>query len=149
MSDWISVNEKLPPDRKSVLAWAPRYNNVFALILRDGTWCEWSAGSTREFPDADYGPVTHWMEMPEPPCEDDGCDNVNHPSHYNMGGIEVIDAIQAWGFGEGFNRGNAIKYIARAGRKDPETELEDLRKARWYINEEIWRLNMGKDDKTE
>ena len=34
-------------------------------------------------------------------------DNVNHPAHYNMGGIEVIDAIEAWGFGEGFNRGNA------------------------------------------
>jgi len=76
-------------------------------------------------------------------------DAVEHPSHYNMGGIEVIDAIEAWGFGEGFNRGNAIKYIARAGRKDPETELEDLRKARWYINEEIQRLNMEKEDKND
>ena len=76
-------------------------------------------------------------------------DAVNHPAYYSGGGIEVIAAIEAWGFGEGFNRGNAIKYIARAGRKDPETELEDLRKARWYINEEIRRLNMGKEDKTE
>lgn len=47
--------------------------------------------------------------------------NVNHPSHYQMGGVEVIDAIEAWGFGEGFNRGDAIKYIARAGRKNPES----------------------------
>lgn len=67
-------------------------------------------------------------------------DAVNHPSHYNMGGIEVIDAIEAWGFGEGFNRGNAIKYIARAGRKDPAKEVEDLKKARFYIDAEIMRL---------
>ena len=65
---------------------------------------------------------------------------VDHPSHYTMGGIEVIDAITAWGFAEGFNRGNAIKYIARAGRKNKEAEVEDLRKARWYIDEEIRRL---------
>ena len=74
-------------------------------------------------------------------------DAVDHPSHYNTGGIEVIDAIEAWGFGEGFNRGNAIKYIARAGKKNPETEIEDLRKARWYINEEIKRLVMQEDKK--
>ena len=66
--------------------------------------------------------------------------NVEHPDHYNVGGIEVIVAIEAWGFGEGFNRGNAIKYIARAGRKDPTTEIEDLKKARWYIDAEIRRL---------
>lgn len=67
-------------------------------------------------------------------------DAVEHPSHYNMGGIEVIDAIEAWGFGEGFNRGNAIKYIARARRKDPAKEVEDLKKARFYIDAEIKRL---------
>ena len=67
-------------------------------------------------------------------------EHVNHPSHYNSGKIEVIDAIEDWGFGEGFNRGNAIKYIARAGKKDKEKEVEDLQKAVWYINEEIKRL---------
>lgn len=72
-------------------------------------------------------------------------DSVNHPSHYNMGGIEVIDAIEAWGFGEGFNRGNAIKYIARAGRKDPAKEVEDLKKARFYIDAEIRRLEKQHD----
>ena len=71
-------------------------------------------------------------------------DSVNHPTHYNMGGIEVIDAIEAWGFGEGFNRGNAIKYIARAGRKDPAKEVEDLKKARFYIDAEITRLEKEK-----
>lgn len=68
-------------------------------------------------------------------------DAVNHPNHYNMGGIEVIDAIEAWGFGEGFNRGNAIKYIARAGRKDPDKEVEDLKKARFYLDREIQRIS--------
>ena len=67
-------------------------------------------------------------------------ENVNHPSHYNVGGIEVIDAIEAWGLGEGFNKGNAIKYIARAGHKDAAKEIEDLEKAAWYINREIERL---------
>ncbi|MBM4686229.1 DUF3310 domain-containing protein [Rhodococcus hoagii] len=39
-----------------------------------------------------------------------------------------------------FNRGNAIKYAARAGAKDPAKELEDLHKAKWYIDREISRL---------
>lgn len=76
-------------------------------------------------------------------------DAVEHPSHYNMGGIEVIDAIEAWGFGEGFNRGNAIKYIARAGRKDPAKEVEDLKKARFYIDAEITRLEQKEDNHVE
>lgn len=65
---------------------------------------------------------------------------ISHPSHYNMGSIEVIDAIEEWGFGEGFSKGNAIKYIARAGRKNPDTEIEDLRKAITYLEFEIERL---------
>lgn len=69
--------------------------------------------------------------------------NVNHPSHYKRGGIEVIDAIEAWGFGEGFNKGNAIKYIVRAGHKDPDAEIEDLEKAKWYLEREIERLKSG------
>lgn len=75
-------------------------------------------------------------------------DSVNHPAYYSGGGIEVIDAIEAWGFGEGFNRGNAIKYIARAGRKDPAKEVEDLKKARFYIDAEINRLER-EDAKSE
>lgn len=61
---------------------------------------------------------------------------VNHPPHYNAGGIEVIDAIEAWRLG--FSTGNAVKYIARAQYKG--RELEDLRKARWYLTREIERL---------
>ena len=65
-------------------------------------------------------------------------DIVNHPSHYTYGKIEVIDAIEAWGLN--FHRGNAVKYIARAGKKDPTKEIEDLKKAEWYIHREIQRL---------
>ena len=69
-------------------------------------------------------------------------DMVNHPSHYTCGKIEVIDAIEAWGLN--FHRGNAVKYIARAGKKDPTKEIEDLKKAEWYIHREIQRLEKGK-----
>ena len=60
------------------------------------------------------------------------------PSHYTDGKIEVIEAIEAWKLN--FHRGNAIKYIARAGKKNPEKEIEDLEKAVWYLKREIERL---------
>ena len=65
-------------------------------------------------------------------------DVVNHPSHYTDGEIEVIDFIEDKGLN--FHRGNAVKYIARAGKKDSEKEVEDLQKAVWYLNREITRL---------
>lgn len=69
------------------------------------------------------------------PVADAAHDTVNHPPHYNTGGIEVIEAIEAWGLG--FHLGNAVKYIARANHKG--SRLEDLRKARWYLDREIER----------
>ena len=63
-------------------------------------------------------------------------DIVNHPPHYTVGGIEVIDFIEAKGLG--YNLGNVVKYIARAGKKG--STLEDLQKARWYLNREIGRM---------
>ena len=69
-------------------------------------------------------------------------DNVNHPSHYTDGKIEVIDFIEDKGLN--FHRGNAVKYIARAGKKDPAKEIEDLQKAVWYLNHEIGRLQKTK-----
>lgn len=74
-------------------------------------------------------------------------DNVNHPSHYTYGKIEVIDAIEDWGLN--FHRGNAVKYIARAGKKDKFKEVEDLEKAAWYINREIERLKRLKEEDCE
>lgn len=61
-------------------------------------------------------------------------DPVNHPSHYTGGkGPEVIETTR-W---MSFNRGNAVKYICRAGKKDPDKEIEDLEKAIWYLNDEL------------
>lgn len=70
-------------------------------------------------------------------------DNIN-PKYYK-GKVEVIDAIEAWGLN--FHRGNAVKYIARAGKKDPTKEIEDLKKAEWYIHREIQRLEKERKDK--
>lgn len=67
---------------------------------------------------------------------DQPTDPVNHPQHY--GGdttYEVIKVITAWNLG--FDLGNVTKYVARAGKKDPTKELEDLHKARFYINHRI------------
>lgn len=67
---------------------------------------------------------------------------VDHPAHY--GGdttYEAIKVIEAWRLG--FCLGNAVKYIARAGRKGSEPPLDDLRKARWYLDRELARLERG------
>ena len=60
---------------------------------------------------------------------------VDHPSHYNTGKIEVIDFIEDQNLN--FNLGNAVKYISRAGKKDPKKFREDLEKAIWYLNREL------------
>lgn len=62
-------------------------------------------------------------------------DNVNHPSHYTSGNIEVIDFIEDQKLD--YHLGNAVKYISRAGKKDPAKIVEDLQKAVWYINRKI------------
>lgn len=59
--------------------------------------------------------------------------NVEHPPHYNTGKIEVWDAIVDWQLD--FLLGNVVKYVARAGHKGPE--IEDLKKAREYLNKKI------------
>lgn len=67
-------------------------------------------------------------------------EQVDHPPHYGGGDdpYEAIKVIEAWSLG--FCLGNAVKYIARAGRKNPELHLQDLRKARWYLDREIAKL---------
>ena len=68
-------------------------------------------------------------------------DNENagtQPSHYTDGGIDTITCIDAKGLN--FCRGNAVKYISRAGKKDPAKEIEDLEKAVWYLQREIEKL---------
>lgn len=67
-------------------------------------------------------------------------DAVNNPAHY--GGkdnpYETIKVIHAWQLG--FNLGNTVKYISRAGKKDGAKLVEDLRKAAFYLNYEIEML---------
>ena len=89
-------------------------------------------------------------EMHEPPKEKflyksidilQNNDVVNRPAHYTDGKIEVIDFIEDKKLG--FCLGNAVKYIARAGKKDPTKEVEDLKKAEWYINRRIKEIEEG------
>jgi hypothetical protein len=65
---------------------------------------------------------------------------VDNPEYY--GGkdnpCEAIKVIEAWGLG--FCLGNTVKYISRAGKKDKSREIEDLEKARWYLDRHINRL---------
>ena len=69
-------------------------------------------------------------------------DMVNHPEHYTDGGIETIDFIEAKKLP--YHLGNAVKYVSRAGKKNPEKTIEDLQKAIWYINRYISLLESGK-----
>lgn len=68
-------------------------------------------------------------------------DVVNHPKHYtsNPSGIECIQVTENFNF----NLGNVIKYVWRSGLKDDA--LQDLEKARWYLNREIERITKIKE----
>lgn len=64
-------------------------------------------------------------------------EQVNHPEHYGGGdnpyeAIKIIEALNL-----NFHLGNTLKYISRAGKKEPEKVLQDLRKAAWYLDREI------------
>ena len=65
-------------------------------------------------------------------------DMVNHPSHYTSdpSGVECIDIVRH----RNYNIGNAIKYLWRAGLKNEDKHIEDLKKAIFYITDEIKRL---------
>jgi transposase len=62
-------------------------------------------------------------------------DPVNHPAHYKAGGFETIDFIEAKDLN--YRLGNVVKYVSRAGKKDSDP-LVDLKKARWYLDREIF-----------
>lgn len=68
--------------------------------------------------------------------------NVNHPDHYQSDKMEVIDVIEA--FELNFHLGNVIKYIARVDKKG--NDLEDLEKAKWYLQREINNRHKQQDD---
>lgn len=62
---------------------------------------------------------------------------ISKPPHYTAGSIECLEYIFDQGFGRGFCLGNAIKYITRAGLKSEDTEIQDLMKAREYLDRYI------------
>lgn len=74
------------------------------------------------------------------PRQGETVDNVNHPSHYKIGGIETIDFIEAKKMN--YNLGNVIKYLTRADHKG--NREEDLKKARWYLDREIMSQHISK-----
>jgi hypothetical protein len=71
---------------------------------------------------------------------------VNHPEHY--GGeenvYEVVKVCEAWGLDKDAYLFNVVKYVARAGKKNPEKELEDLKKSLWYLERKINNLKLNK-----
>ena len=95
-----------------------------------------------------------WRETPSPILRNSvnkalhnqifGADNVNHPSHYTDGDIEVIDYIEDKKLG--YHLGNVVKYVSRAGKKDAGKEIEDLKKARWYLDRYIDRLERANEE---
>jgi hypothetical protein len=70
-------------------------------------------------------------------------EQVNHPQHY--GGAEnpyeAIKVIEAWDLG--FCLGNTVKYISRAGKKETDKTVQDLKKAKWYLERKIAQLEMS------
>ncbi len=121
-------------------------------------WIEWNGGDCpvdretvvevryRNLPDLKDPPreAIHWRWIQWGKDDDiiayrvvnDKQDSVNHPPHYNghPSGVECIQITEHMSF----CRGNAMKYLWRAGEKGDE--IEDLKKARWYIDREIQRL---------
>ena len=87
--------------------------------------------------DANESELDKAIELIEGKSSETKSDPIN-PAHYTDGKIEVIEYIEDKNLG--FCLGNAIKYISRAGKKDPTKEIEDLKKAKWYIERRIKEL---------
>jgi len=67
-------------------------------------------------------------------------EQVDHPEHYGGSGnqYEAIKVIEAWDLD--FCLGNTVKYISRAGKKEPDKTVQDLKKAKWYLERKIAQL---------
>jgi hypothetical protein len=72
---------------------------------------------------------------------------INHPLHYSFGDsnqYEVVKVCEAWELDKDAYLFNVIKYVARAGKKNPEKEIEDLKKAMFYLDRKIKNLENKK-----
>lgn len=88
-------------------------------------WCPFAPGPAKVAPEAILAPTV--------------ADLVNDPPHYRLkSGVECLDVIEELKLN--FRLGNALKYLWRAGRKDPAKVIEDLRKCVFYLNREIAAL---------
>lgn len=106
-------------------------------------YCVWEALNGFFYGENEIDIIKDWHETLFP--EQYQNDPVNHPAHYTSGKIEVADFIADQRLN--FDRGNAVKYLCRAGMKDPACEIQDLEKAIWYINHEIKTLKERNNDR--
>jgi hypothetical protein len=126
MSDWFTYEIK-PIEVKPVKVNDAKWAN---------TWGSWGSGYLEIERDKANQRIKEWQMS-----DDNKPDFVNHPPHYTQhpSGVECIQVTEHFNF----CRGNAIKYIWRAGEKG--SEIEDLKKAAWYINREIARLEKQRE----
>lgn len=126
MADWKFGDKHECPVRSGVHR-ADDDCIVYALEHGDRAYA--GSGEIKDSSDLEPGAVTAILAgQPDP---------VNKPPHYTAYPVEVIELTEHLNF----CRGNAVKYIARAGLKGgPEDEITDLKKAAWYVQREIGRL---------
>lgn len=105
------------------------------------SWCPWALDPFNEDEYPEWELISEEVPTVSRGCIANqlGYDPVSKPAHYTEGRkYEPIDVIEDWELG--FCTGNALKYISRAGRKD--NAIQDLEKAKWYIEREIQRLKV-------
>lgn len=101
---------------------------------KDNTWYD----SMKEFPVRDLSKDIKRISA-------DKGSAVEHPPYYCAGRIEVIDFIEDQSLG--FHLGNAVKYICRAGRKDPLKKKEDIEKAIWYLERHLLMMDREREER--
>lgn len=132
-------NPPLPPTKLSASEELSRYIANEELRRFGEATNRFGINLEKNIPDRPHRP----SRPPRPPRHiDKQCDDINHPSHYTQGDIEVIDYIEDKKLG--YRLSNVVKYVSRAGHKDDA--IKDLKKARWYLNREI--ANREEHDKS-
>ena len=134
---WLNYDEETVPaherSRVKYLLWDRKGGDVAEMSECDIDWLFEHSGATIKKNIADTVNVTIKKDSDTMTKQTNG-DAVNHPSYY-QGKIEVIDFIEDKNLG--FNLGNCMKYISRCHVKHKDNPVEDLKKARWYLDREI------------
>lgn len=119
-SEWLEPVEESPPTQENSTESGPK-EKVFKDITPDN-----KVSIPEGWPETPAGKIDILSGLSDP---------VNNPDHYKFSDFEPIKVIQAWDLS--FALGNVVKYIARAGRKDSSKLIEDLEKARRYLDFEL------------